>query len=212
MLVTDITPTKRGRYSVFIEGEFAGVLHSDIYLTCSIQAGQEISSQELGNLMLESQKILAKERAFKLLAARSYTAKGLYDKLIAKDIPQEIAEQTVYRMEELCFIDDADYARRYGSDCIHLKGYSPYKTLQELKRKGIEEEIARQAIEELEHPEEEELVAQMITKKFMAYLDEEKGRAKTVNAMLRKGYRYEIIARVIKNLREDTDYYVTTEH
>lgn len=211
MLVTDISPTKRGRYSVFVEGEFCGVLHADVYLTSSIQVGQEISSDNLSHLLLESQKLLAKERAFKLLGARSYTAKGLYDKLIAREIDEEIAEATVLRMQELGFIDDEDYARRYGSDCLKLRFYSPYKTVQELKRKGIDGDLAARVVEDLADDSNEDAISTLVCRKYLPYLEEEKGRSKTINALMRKGYRYEEISIVIRNLREDPDYYVALE-
>ena len=115
MRITDINKTKKGRYSVYLDDEFYGVLHLDVFLRFNYAIGSEIDPKTLDEYIYDSQIIIAKERAFRLLSARSYTAQGLKEKLL-RDVEEPAADEIIERMEELGLIDDYDYAKRYASD------------------------------------------------------------------------------------------------
>lgn len=151
----------------------------------------------------------AKDYALTLLSRRAYTEKGLYDKLLTR-VDEESAAAAVARMIELNLLDDADYARRKASDLMKLKGFAPRRAAMELVRKGIDRELAEEATSGLDD-ELEPQIARIIQKKYMKYLGDEKGRVKTVNALLRLGYRYGDISLVMRNLDEDESYYENWE-
>ncbi len=205
MCITDIRLTKRGRMSIYVDGEFTCTLHTDIYATSKLEVGQEITSQRLEELFGLSQEKIAKESALRLLSQRSYTAKGLRDKL-AKHADQESAQTAVARMEELGLVDDADYARRYAAYCLKTKGYSIRRTAQALREKGIHRELAQEVLSEIEI-DPELAVARVVLRKYMRYLEDEKGVNKTINALARLGFAYEDIRRVVSNLQKDNAYY-----
>lgn len=131
MTVTDIAPTKRGRYGVFVDGEFYCSLHADFAYKLSI--GGEVLQETLDELYRESQYKITRERALKLLGQRAYTEQGLYEKLLSY-ADEQSAAAAVARMVELGILNDADYARRFASDCVKLKGFSLGRTALELKQ------------------------------------------------------------------------------
>lgn len=205
MQVTTIQCTKRGRYSIYLDGEFACVLHADVFATSRLQTGVMVSPGEMAELQYASEQKLTRERAMRLLGQRAYTEQGLYRKLCEKTDEHHAAE-TVARMVELGLLDDRDYARRYAVDCMRIKGFSAQRTLQELLRKGIAREDAEAVLEEMED-DPCPAIAQVIYRKYLRYINDEKGCRKTVNALLRLGYRYGDIRTVIGNILEDEDYY-----
>lgn len=208
MTITAFEATKRGRISVYLDGEFACALHPDIFYAAGLKIGGELSREEIEELHSLSQQKITRERALRLLGQRSYTEAGLREKLAAR-ADAESADLAVERMKELGLLDDADYARRYASDLINLKGFSHRRAAQELGTKGIGRELIEETLAAFEENPEQNL-ARIITRKYLRYLGDEKGIQKTVNALLRLGYRYDDIRRVIANLREDEGYYDET--
>lgn len=205
MTITDIQKTKKGRFSIFADGEFLFSIHADIFASSPISIGRNMEPDELESYRTASESRITRERALRLLSARSYTKKGLYDKLrVYAD--EESAAAAVERMAELGLVNDADYARRYAADCMNLKGYSLSRTALALREKGISREIIEDTLSELDF-DPELAIAEIITKKYARYLDDDKGIAKTTNALLRLGYRHGDIRRVMANLAEDAGYY-----
>ena len=206
MEITDIRLTKKGRYSVYIDGEFACVLHPESYLFCGLKCGDTVTPQHLAALEHESLEKLAKERALQLLSGRSYTEKRLYDKLLEHVGDEEISAGAVARMIELGLVDDLGYARRYAADCVNLKGFSQSRTAAALRDRGIGKEIIEQVLDSMEE-NPQPVIARIIMRKYRRYLDDEKGVKKTVNALQRLGYSFGDIRAVLQNLAEDEAYY-----
>lgn len=205
MLVTAIERTKRGRFSIFLDGEFCCALHVDIFVSSPLQKGVEVTPEQMVEILRQSEEKITRDRAMRLLGQRSYTAKGLYDKLRER-AEEDYAAAAVARMAELGLINDADYARRFAADCFNLRGYSQRRTVQELIRKGIDKETAQHTVEEMDQ-NAEEAIARIVVRKYLRYLGDEKGYNRTVNALARLGYGYGDIRTVITNLLEDEDYY-----
>lgn len=203
--VTGIERTKRGRFSIFLDGEFWCALHVDVFASSELTTGGTVSAERLEELRDESEARITRERAMRLLGGRSYTEQGLYDKLCER-AEERHAAAAVARMVELGLVDDEDYARRYAADCVNLKGYSHRRTEQALLQKGIDRDIAERTLEAMEE-DPEAAIARIVKRKYLRGLSEEKGRNRAVNGLGRLGYRYGDIRRVIANLLEDEDYY-----
>lgn len=209
MQITSIEKTKRGRYSIFLDGEFYCVLHSDVYYRSGISAGGRITPEEMEALHRESELMITKDRALRLLGQRAYTEQGLYRKLCERtDSPSAAA--VVARMRELGLVDDWDYARRYMADCINLKGFAHRRVAVELSRKGIDRQMIDEVLSEAEE-DPQQVIADTIKRKYIRYIRDEKGRNKTTGALLRLGFRHTDINCVIENLLEDEDYYTDIE-
>ena len=207
MRITDIRPvkSKKNRYSIFLDDEFFCSLHVDILLGSRLECGREISEEEITHLHRQSEEKITRERALRLLGARSYTKHGLYEKLLAY-ADEDCAAAAVARMEELGLLNDEDYARRYAADCRNLKGYAPRRIAQELARKGIDRDTAEAVLEEMDD-DPEPAIAQVIVRKYLRNLHDEKGAQRIIGALARMGYAFGDIRTVIAHLQEDESYY-----
>lgn len=211
MVITAIERTKRGKYALFIEGEFVFSVTDEQLVKEHLKAGMTITSQDLDQIKEHADTYFARERALNLLSARSYTKKMLYRKLTEK-VDGSIAEKTVNRMEELGLLNDEEYARRKAADLYHLKKYGRRRVIDTLVEKGIDRNLAAEIAEELE-PEEEEvedLLYGIVERKYSRVLEEAgnkndlyKRKARVQNALLRKGYSYEEVGRVVRRYLEE---------
>jgi regulatory protein len=147
----------------------------------------------------------ANNYALNLLSRRAYTEKALFEKIEAK-YGEEEAAKAVARMLELNLLDDAEYAARLASDLVNRKGYAPRRAKLELKRRGIDAETAEDAASEFD-TDQEPAIARIVKRKYFGKLDDEKGRQKAVNALLRLGHFYGDIMTVLRRLDEDESYY-----
>ncbi|MDR2933605.1 MAG: recombination regulator RecX [Oscillospiraceae bacterium] len=209
MKITGIEKTKKGRYSVYVDGAFLCALHPDIFAAASIRAGDAAEPDTLVALQRASEEKITRDRALRLLSARSYASGGLRKKLLVYT-DSDIADAVVARMQELGLIDDADYARRYAADCMNLRNFSLARTRLALLEKGIPGDIADDALADMDI-DPAPAIARIIIRKYAGYSADEKSRIRAVNGLLRLGYRHGDIREVMRNFEEDPDYYTSVD-
>jgi len=202
--ITDIRMTKRGRFSIYVEGEFACVLQPDTYAVSGVAVGDTLTPHQLERLKGESTGRLAREKALALLSRRAYTAWKLYGKLVEYTEDEEAAAAAVARMEELGLVNDADYARRFAADRVNRKGYSQERVTWELAQKGVSREVIQQVLEEREDDPRQQ-IEDLVRCKYLHRLKDEKGLRRTVEALRRLGYRYGDILAVLGEMEEGND-------
>lgn len=209
MTVTDIHQTKKGRYAVYVDGEFVLALHKDIYFVSGLEAGRPVTQERLEELFRESEYRAAVEKAAQLLSRAANTTHQLYEKL-CRTVDPQAAAAAVARMVELGLMDDQDYARRKAADLTNLRGCGPRRVADELRRRGLEPQAISQAMEALEGDPRQRL-AQLVERKYAPALGDEKGRRRTINALLRLGYDYEDIRAVLRDRAGSQDHWEQQE-
>ena len=88
---------------------------------------------------------------------------------------------------------------------MELKMLGPVRIKRELAMRGIDDETAEAAIwaAEAETGSAEERLDRLIEIKYKNLLSDEKNRAKTVNALFRLGYGYDMIKEAIYKVKEE---------
>lgn len=201
MTVTDIAKTKKGRFSLFIDGEFAFSV-DDVTLTEKhISVGMEISEEELDEIKSDSDLRKAKEKAFSLLNYRDHSRKELFDK-VKRTSGEDAAQAALERMEELGYINDRSYCLRLASDLFCLKLYGPVKVRFELQRRGIAEEYIEEALQNA--PDMRENIRRLINGKYKKYIDD---RKKLSAKLYAQGYYYDDIKICIDEINDAEDGY-----
>jgi len=141
-----------------------------------------------------------KEKALWLLSRRDYSKKELIKKL--SDISDEMcAADAAERMEELGLINDEKFAQRYAEKLSAAKYLSDKSILYKLLEKGIDRELAEEIIENLDIDSLNQIKS-IIKKKYIKYLDDEKGVKKTISALLRLGHTWEDIKKAMEEIEE----------
>jgi regulatory protein len=131
-------------------------------------------------------------------AARS--RKELADKLAKKEVPAEIATQLLDRFEEVGLVDDAAFARAWIASRQPGKGLASRALAQELRRKGIDDEIAREALDEIDPDDEREVARRLVQRKLrsMKALAPEVATRRLVGMLARKGHSPGVAYSVVK--------------
>lgn len=201
MKITEIRPRRKGLSALFIDGEFAMALDTQTLLEQRIDVGKELDDEELHELITLSNERRAKEKALWLISYRSHSKKELRDK-IRRTCDAEAADKAVERMEELGLVNDEDFARRYAEQLLYGKRLSKRAAFYELRRKGIGQATAEEALAELDVDVHEQIRA-LIEKKYRN-INDEKIRRRAVAALQRLGYGWEDIKAVLEEYADGT--------
>lgn len=202
MKITDISVTKKGRYALFVDGEFLFSAEEEALVRSGLRPGMETDIHTLEALRRESEYIYGREWALHLLEYKAYSRRMLLDRL-RRQLDEDIAEQVADRLCELGLIDDRYYASTYARDLFRLKGYSRQRIAQALRQKGIEPDTIEEVLEQFGAGESDARLRELIRKKYARYLGEEKGRQRAVNALLRMGYKYGEIRPALAEVLEE---------
>ena len=202
MHITGIETTKKGRYALMVDGEFAFSLHRDTFLLCPwLQKGAEVSPERLETLRQEDELRSARERALDLLSAAEQTSGTLRQKLL-RWYGEEAVEAAVLRMEELGLINDLDYGRRYAADAVNLRGWPRRRIAMELQKKGVPAEVIEEALADITEETEIETACRLLEGPYRGRLRDRRERDKVKAALQRRGFSYEVIRQAVSRAME----------
>lgn len=145
--LTDITETKKGRYALFFDSEFAFSLDADTFAGADIHRDDELEPWQVEELRKKSDTRRALDKAMDLLALRDHAAGELYQKLCRK-FDDHSAAAAVAKALELGLLDDENVARRRAAELLR-KRKSRREILADLAAKGIDRDTAARAVEAL---------------------------------------------------------------
>jgi regulatory protein len=138
------------------------------------------------------------------LTGQARSRAELATKLAKRQVPEEVAQRLLDRFEEVGLIDDAAFARLWVESRQPGKGLGRRALAQELRRKGIDDEVARAALAEVE-PEDEEAAARDLVRRKLRTLrnvDRVTATRRLTGMLARKGHSGDVVWRVV---REELD-------
>ena len=207
MKITKIVPQKKhkNRMSVYLDETFAFGIDAFSLYALKLKENDEIDERQLcdikNTVLFESGKTYAAN----LVSARSYTERGIKQKLMDHTGDEATANKVITFLKEYKLIDDSDYARRFVSDCLNLKKYGRRKIKYKLLEKGISAEIAENAIEEFDCADlESEHLEKLMQKKLGGDFDiKNVMRAKRYFAA--RGYSFDDIDNLLRKLKAESE-------
>ena len=132
------------------------------------------------------------ETVLRILAAREHSRAELRRKLRARGNNSELVEQVLDDLESRGYLSDFRFTELYVAE-RKRKGYGPLRILQELKEKGISEDLIAQQMNPSD-PDWRELLEQVAQRKFGASLPaDRKTQAKWARFLEYRGFAVEQI-------------------
>lgn len=131
----------------------------------------------------------------------------LRQKLIEREIPEDVADSVLDRFEEVKLIDDAEFAQMWVRSRSHYKSLARGALKRELAEKGIDPELAQQALEQVDDATERQQAIDLVRKKLRGSMDlserseRDKYTRRWVAMLARKGFNpsvaFEVTSTVI---------------
>lgn len=156
MQITAIEPQKRHpeRVNVHVDGSFRLALAAELAYGAPLRVGDPITEERLGDLERQDKCWKAREAALVLLSFRPRTRSELRGRLLRKNFPEEVAEETVAALVEKGLVSDDAFAEVFVRDRTRLRPKGKRRLVQELRAKGVDAETAHAAVEEVWEREE----------------------------------------------------------
>ena len=192
---------KANKIHIYVDDEYRATVDSDYWYSEKYSNYKEINEEELTELLDAVSFRRAYNRGLDLLSRRPHGTKELVKKLCEKGHEKESAEKACDRLLELGLLNDEEFARLLANELYERKGYGIKRIKQELVFRGIEREIAENAIESLDIDTQTRIIL-VIKKKYLNKINDEKGIKRAVDGLMRLGYSYSDIKNALNSISE----------
>jgi regulatory protein len=190
---------RRGRASISVDGEFWAEIDAGVAAERGLREGVALSHEELQEVRAAGERALAMARALNFLGYRARSEREVRDRLRRYGYGEETVGGVIGRLKELGYLDDAEFARLAARE--KARKYGPRRVSVELRRSGVDGEIAREAVEE-EFAGRSELEAAFSAAARRYNREGSEAEARRVYGFLmRRGYSAEVCAEVARGFR-----------
>ncbi|CAN5784023.1 hypothetical protein BH20ACT6_BH20ACT6_05710 [soil metagenome] len=120
--------------------------------------------------------------------------------LAAKGVPDEVASRVLDRYEEVGLVDDRAFATAWVGSRHRGRGLGRRALARELRRKGIDDDVARKALAEVCDYDEEAAAAELVRRKLpaMRRLDPVRAQRRLLGMLARKGYGADVAVPAVR--------------
>ena len=134
------------------------------------------------------------------LTGRARSRSDLEKKLVQRHVPPDVASRLLDRFEEVGLVDDAAFAREWVAQRQQGRGLAKRALAQELRRKGIDDEVAGDALGSIDDADELEAARMLVRRKLGSVrgLETEKAVRRLVGMLARKGHSSGVAFRVVR--------------
>jgi regulatory protein len=187
----------KDRVNIYLDGEYAFSLKAIV--AASLGRGDYLSDGRIKELQMEDSFEKAHDRALNYLSYRPRSSAEVSRYLRDKEVPPEVSEEVLQRLTATGLLDDLAFAQYWVENRETFKPRGPSLLRQELRQKGINDELIAEVLDEVD---EEESAYQAASKQASRYsgLDDELFRQKMQNFLRRRGFTYEVIRETVSRL------------
>lgn len=151
--------------------------------------------------MDESELKKARFYALKVINFRPRSSKELTNKLQDKGFPQKIISEVLAEFKKNGLVDDKKFSKLWINSRMASKPKGEILLREELRQKGVEDNVIKEAIEDTNKDKGEyEVVKELADARMAALRDLDKKTAKRrlFGYLKRRGFSFETIMRVLK--------------
>ncbi len=191
----EVQKKNKKRSSIFINGEFKFGLTTEIIVKYGLKEGDEITDEDIKNLLLAEEKEYLKQRAYRLLRYRNRSIAEMKDRLTKLGYEPDIVEMVINELKEEGILDDQKFVKGFASEYTELKPKGNIFILRELRKKKVDQSLIEEIIKERD---EKGIIKTMLQKKFPDYdKNDLKQKAKIMRYFLSRGFTLRTVYEVL---------------
>jgi regulatory protein len=190
---------RRGRARIFVDGEFWAEIDADVAVERGLREGVALGLEELEAARVAGERALAMNRALHFLGYRARSRREVRERLRRYGYGEETVRAVIGRLEELGYLDDEEFARTVVRE--KARRYGPRRVSADLRRSGVDTELAQGIVEE-EFAERSEVEAARSAAARRYNRGGSDAEARRVYGFLvRRGYSADVCAEVAREYR-----------
>jgi len=199
--VVDVVPQDKKKLQICLDNGDTFILYKGEANKLSLFENEVFDDVKYQQIMNDILGKRATKRAMHLLERQERTEKQLRDKLQQNDYPKQCIEQAIAYVKSYHYVDDYRYASVYIR--YHQEKESRQKLTQKLMMRGISREIIEQAMAEEFLADECAQIEELLRKRgFDPESADDTIRRKTIQFLIRKGFKTRDIFRIIRQEEE----------
>jgi regulatory protein len=207
MRITALEPQVNNpeRINLYVDGHFLLGVNAEIVLKMGLQVEQELLPEQLEQLRSEEAEQQAVDRALNYLSFRPRSREEVRRYLRRKEIPPEIIEAALARLDRLDFVNDRAFAEFWIETRGQFNPRGAHALKNELRMKGVEREVVDELVDD---EQDEERALRAGRKKAMSLvnvpnMDYARFRNRLGSFLQRRGFGYEVTTRTVRALWEE---------
>jgi regulatory protein len=156
---------------------------------------------------MDDPESVARGICLRALTGAPKTRQQLADLLATRGVPDDAAEAVLDRYTEVGLIDDAAFARAWVSSRQAGRGLARRALSSELRAKGVDPEVAAEAVEAVDDDDERATARRLVDRKVgaMRRLDRATATRRLMGMLARKGYSGGLAAAVVREALDSAD-------
>ena len=191
---------RRGKARIFVDGEYWAEIDAGVAAEWGFVEGGTFSPEELDRARVAGERPVAMGRALNLLGYRARSEAEVRERLRRYGYVEETIEGVVVRLQELGYLDDAEFARLKAHQ--KARRYGPRRVSVELKKSGVGEELAQEVVEEEFAGRSEVGEARVAAARRYNGRGSDAEARRVYGFLVRRGYSAEVCAQVAREYRE----------
>ncbi|MGH2561379.1 MAG: regulatory protein RecX [Thermomicrobiales bacterium] len=194
------------RLNVDLDGAFAFGVSREIAADERLEVGLDLPAGRVAAIVARDQVGKATDRAISLLARRPRSTREIRDRLRQKGFEAPAIDAAVEKLEGWNYVDDAEFARYWVENRETHKPRGRRLLEQELRTKGVDREVIRDAIDDAELDERTSAL-EVGRAKLRSYagLEPVVARRRLGSYLARRGYDYGTVRATVDRLIGDQD-------
>ena len=190
---------RRGRAWISVDGEFWAEIDADVAAERGLREGVALSHEELQEARVAGERALAMARALNYVGYRARSEREVRQRLGRYGYDEETVAGVIWRLKELGYLDDAEFARLQVRE--KARKYGKRRVSAELRRVGVDGEVAREAVEEeFAGRSELETAFSLASRRYNRAGSDAEAR-RVYGFLMRRGYSAEVCAEVAREFR-----------
>ena len=190
---------RRGKARIWVDGEFWAEIDAEVALERGLWEGVALGLEELDEARAAGERALAMNRALHFLGYRARSRREVRDRLRRYGYGSETVEGVVGRLVELGYLDDKEFARTATRE--KARRYGPRRVSADLRRSGIDAELAQNVVdEEFAGRSELEEARSAAARRYNRGGSDAEAR-RVYGFLVRRGYSSDVCAEVARDYR-----------
>lgn len=205
MKITSIEPQKsKNRVNVYVDNVFSIGIDEELRFKYKLEVGMEVDDAFIENILRAEEKNKALNYTLNLLSYRQRSEKEIYNSLKRKGFEESYIENAMDYCRENGYLNDKTFAESFIKDKINLNKLGPQRIKYELMLKGVSKDIIEESLI-VDSDDQYDAAMELALKKLNSYKNDDKNSIyrKLTGFLGRKGYSYDIISKVLKEILKD---------
>ncbi len=154
---------------------------------------------------------VARTIALRKLTVAPRTRAQLADALAGGGVPDDVADATLDRFEELGLVDDAEFARQWARSRQAGRGLARRALAYELRQRGVDDELVQEALDDPELGDELETARALVRRRLKGVgsaadpVERERQIRRALGMLARKGYGAGVAGRAVREVMNEAE-------